>query len=160
MSAIDIAKSLRTPFLKNNSRWLLLEVESENISRWWLTYTSQNYRKSYFEKNLLRLLSASTKRDADVQKPLSCKLCAVPLDLFYVNGAAKHTAKSKVKRDRNQKILVTIFMEILIMVQLLLISWQYYNLLVTYQVRKIFKCSWWNLSKNSSQAVWNVKCWL
>ena len=68
---VNIAKSLRTPSLRNNSGWLLLEVESENISRWWLTYSLQErYRKIYCEKHLLRLLSVSRKRGVDVQNVL------------------------------------------------------------------------------------------
>ena len=39
-------------FLQNNSGWLLLDIESENISRCWLTYSLQEeYRNNYFEKH-------------------------------------------------------------------------------------------------------------
>ena len=132
MFLLNIAKSLRRSFLQNNSGWLLLKVESENIPRWWLTYSLQeDYRNSYFEKNLLRLLSVSRKRDVDVQNVLSRELCAVPLDLCYVNGV-RHTAKSNLSNEIEiKRCSLPSLCKILIMVQLLLISWQCYNLLIT-----------------------------
>ena len=67
-----------------------MEVEFENISQWRLTYSLQeDYRKSCFEKHLLRLPSVTSTRDVDVQNVLSRELCAVPLDLFYVNGTVR-----------------------------------------------------------------------
>ena len=41
-----------------------------------------------------------------MQNVLSRELCAVPLDLFYSNGAVRHTAKN----NRLNEILATIFM--------------------------------------------------
>ena len=100
--SVNIAKSLRTRFLHNNSGWLFLEVESEDISWRWLTYSLQEkYRNSYFQKHLSWLLPISRKRDFDVQNVLSRELCAVPLDLFYLSGAVRHTAKSNLLRMRN-----------------------------------------------------------
>ena len=46
-----------------------------------------------------RLLSVSRERDADVQNVLSRALCVNPLDLFYLNGAMKHTAKSNLLNE-------------------------------------------------------------
>ena len=46
-----------------------------------------------------RLLSVSKERDVDVQNVLSGGLCANPLDLFYPNGAMKHTAKSNLLNE-------------------------------------------------------------
>ena len=42
------------------------------------------------------MLSVSREREVDVQNVLSRELCAVPLDLFCSNGAARHTAKSNL----------------------------------------------------------------
>ena len=47
----------------------------------------------------LWLLSVSWDWDADVQNVLSCELCAVPLDLFYSNGAMRRTAKSNLLNE-------------------------------------------------------------
>ena len=47
----------------------------------------------------MRLLSISRKRDVDVQNVLSLELYAVLLDLFYVNGAVRHTAKSNLSNE-------------------------------------------------------------
>ena len=125
--------SWRTSFLQNNSGCLLVEVESENISRWWLIYSLQEeYQNSYFEKYLSRLLSVSRKRDVDMQNVLSRELCAVPLDLFYLNGALRHTAKSNLlNKIKIKRYLLPSLWEILITVQLLLISCQFCNILIT-----------------------------
>ena len=46
-----------------------------------------------------RLLSVSGERDVDVQNILFRELCAVPLDLFYSNGAMRLTAKSNLLNE-------------------------------------------------------------
>ena len=129
---VNIAKSLRTTFLQNNSGWLVLKDESENIFRWWLTYSLQEeHRNSYFEKHLSVLLTVNRKRNVDVQSVLSRELYAVPLDLFYLNGAVRHTAKINLLNEIDiKRSSWPSLREILIMVQLLLISWQYYNLFI------------------------------
>ena len=45
------------------------------------------------------MLSVSRERDIDVQIVLSSELCVVPLDLFYPNGAMRHTAKSNLLNE-------------------------------------------------------------
>ena len=70
--------------------------------------------------------------DVGVQNVLSRGFCAVPLDLFYLNGDMRHTAKSNQLNEIGiKRYSLPSLWEILIMVQLLLISWQYYNLLIT-----------------------------
>ena len=59
----------------------------------------EDYRNSYFDKYLLRLLLVSRKQDIDQQNLLSHELDPVPLDLFYVNGAVRHTAKSTLSNE-------------------------------------------------------------
>ena len=51
----------------------------------------------------LRLLSVSRERDVDMQNVLSHKLSAVPLALFYPNGAMRHTAKSNLLNETEIK---------------------------------------------------------
>ena len=79
-----------------------------------------------------RLLSVSSKRDVNVQNVLSRELYAVPLDLFYLNGSVRHTAKSNLLSEIEiKRYLLPSLREMLSMVQLLLISGQYYHLLIT-----------------------------
>ena len=47
----------------------------------------------------LLLLSVSRERDVDMQNVLSHELGAVPLALFYLNGAMRHTAKSNLLNE-------------------------------------------------------------
>ena len=46
-----------------------------------------------------RLLSLSREQDVYVQNLLSRNLCAIPLDLFYLNGAIEGTAKSNLLNE-------------------------------------------------------------
>ena len=48
---------------------------------------------------LSRLLSGNRERGVYVQNILSRELCTVPLDLFFPNGAMRHTAKSNILND-------------------------------------------------------------
>ena len=50
----------------------------------------------FFVNLFLQLLSVSREQDVDVQNVLSRELCAILLDLFYPNGAMRHTAKSNL----------------------------------------------------------------
>ena len=67
-----------------------------------------------------------------MQNVLSRELCATPLDLFYSNGAVRHTAKSNLLNEiKTKRYSPPSLWGILILVPLVLISWQYYNLLIT-----------------------------
>ena len=48
---------------------------------------------------MLRLLLVSRKQDVDKQNILSRELDLVPLDLFDVNGAVRHTAKNNLSNE-------------------------------------------------------------
>ena len=64
-----------------------------------------------------------------------CALCTFYfvnfLDLFYPDGAMSHTAKSNLLNEIKTLKYSLPSWGILMLVQLLLISWQYYNLLIT-----------------------------
>ena len=140
---------------------MLLEAKSENNSQWWLTYSlREDYRNSYFEKHLMRLLSISRKWDVKVQNLLSLELYAVLLDLFYVNGAVRHTAKSNL----SDKIEIKRYSP-----PSLWEIWSWFNcywfrgIITIYwleQVQKIFKCSWWNFCKTllKLSRIWSAGC--
>ena len=46
-----------------------------------------------------RLLLVGRERDVDVQNVLCRELCAVPLELFYPNGAMRRTPKSNLLNE-------------------------------------------------------------
>ena len=74
-----------------------------------------------------RLLSLSRERDVDVHNVLSREPCVVPLDLFCLNGAVRYTAKSNLLNEIEiKRSSLPSLWGILILVQLVLISWQYY----------------------------------
>ena len=53
----------------------------------------------FFVNLFSQLLSVSREQDVDVQNVLSRELCAILLDLFYPNGAMRHTAKSNLLNE-------------------------------------------------------------
>ena len=64
------------------------------------------------------------------------ELCAVSLDLFYLNGAVRHTVKNNLlNKIETKRYSIPSLWEILIRVQLILISWHYCNLLITTSYR-------------------------
>ena len=67
-----------------------------------------------------------------MQNVLSRELCAVLLDLFYFNGVVRRTAKSNLlNKIKIKRYSLPSLLGIPILLQLVLISWQYYNLLIT-----------------------------
>ena len=67
-----------------------------------------------------------------MQNVLSRELCAVLLDLFYFNSAVRRTAKSNLlNKVKIKRYSLPSLLGIPILLQLVLISWQYYNLLIT-----------------------------
>ena len=67
-----------------------------------------------------------------MQNVLSRELCAVLLDLFYFNSAVRRTAKSNLlNKIKIKRYSLPSLLGIPILLQLVLISWQYYNLLIT-----------------------------
>ena len=79
-----------------------------------------------------RLLSVSRERDVDVQNVLSRELYFVLLNLIYSNGVVRHTAKSNLLNEIEiKRYSLPSLWGILILLLLVLILWQYYNLLIT-----------------------------
>ena len=123
----------------------------------------------------MRLLSISRKRDVDVQNVLSLELYAVLLDLFYVNGAVRHIAKSNLSNEIEiKRYSPPSLWEIWSRCN----CYWFHSIITIYwleQVRKIFKCSWWNICKTllrrswmwsagcNSWSIWfwifNQRCW-
>ena len=67
-----------------------------------------------------------------MQNVLSREPCAVLLDLFYFNSAVRRTAKSNLlNKIKIKRYSLPSLLGIPILLQLVLISWQYYNLLIT-----------------------------
>ena len=65
---------------------------------------ARSVTKQFEDVNLfLRLLSVSREREVDMQNVLSRELCAVPLGLFYSNGAMSITAKSNLLNEMEVK---------------------------------------------------------
>ena len=106
-----------------------------------------------------RLLSLSRKQYVDVQNVLSRELCAVPLHLLI--SKCWHISKSNLlNKIEIKRYSLPSLWEILILVQLVLISWQCYNIYSLQQVRKIFKCSWWSFCKTPFKPswIWSAGC--